>query len=249
MLRVAAFALVSIFFCTVAYADETVSFASSPLWLSTTRAIEGDSIKVSTVVTKNGTSAVSGSVTFFANDTAIGSSDFSLSAQTGGAIVAVSWVPKAGEYRISAKMTKASIARNGKNENVTTSATIAAQETLRVDAKPEPAKIATTSQSASAQTVSSDFTSRATNIAKSTGNVVFEKTESFRASGDAFIDAELAKDSDTSASGVPGIVAGAKTAALKAASYLFKNIYAFYLVLILFILWLLRKIWKRYSLD
>ena len=244
-------------------ADEAVSFATAPLWLSTTHIVEGASVRVSTVVTKAGNVSAAGAVTFYSDGKSVGSANFSLPAATPGAVVAVSWIPSVGAHHISAKITRASLSQNGQNKPVESAAEITSEDVLTVEAKPEPVKTvaATTTQAAAAS--GSDIASQATDIAKSTGNSIFQKTEEFRAAGNEFINKQLAASDAEHAEGFAsssgaimgnikdwkGIVAGAKTVALKAGSFIFGNIYAFYIFFILLILYILRKIWKRYSLD
>ena len=121
-------------FCAVCFANaQEVSFVSDPVWLSTSRAMEGETVIASTVITKSSTDAVQGSVEFFANDASIGTTEFSLPSDVGGAVASVSFVPRPGTHRISAKVTRAVIARESGEETVTVAGAPAAAETLTIE--------------------------------------------------------------------------------------------------------------------
>ncbi len=278
-------------FCCALYvhADELVSFATAPLWLSSTHITEGKSVQVSTVVMKKDAESAHGTVTFFADSAVIGSADFSLSSDVGGAVVAVSTVPAKGSHKISAKISKVTVMQGGKEQTIAIAEEIKSSETLVVDPDNDrdgipdatdpdddndgvpdsveikngtnpfvaDAPVAAPAVAGAATTNANGYVDQATNIAKSTGSNVFQTTESLRAKGKDYFDAKSKGDvsgfgSTTNADilkNPSGILAAAKSYAYKAGSFVFGNIYAFYLILILFVLWLLRKIWRRYSLD
>lgn len=280
-------------FCSVCFvnADEAVSFATSPLWLSSTHVTEGMNVQISTVVMKKDADSAMGTVTFFAAGKTIGSADFSLSNSVGGAVVAVSWVPEKGKHAISAKISKVTISREGKEQTLAVAEELKSTETLTVDPDndrdgitdptdqdddndgiPDAQEIkdgtnplvkevakAAPAVAGAATTSVSGIVDQATDIAKSTGNSVFETTESLREKGKSYFDAKVAAQGNVASfasttnsdimKNPSGILATAKNYVFKAGAFIFGNIYVFYIVLILFAMWILRKIWRRYSLD
>ena len=112
---------------------------------------------------------------------------------------------------------------------------------------------------AGASTSVSSVVEKAKGVAGPIGGNVFAATENVREKGKEFFDKKISTQGNVSgfasttnadfAQNPIGILAMVKNYAYKAGSFIFGNVYAFYLILILFILWLLRKIWKRYSLD
>jgi hypothetical protein len=284
-------------FCAVCVAHaQEVSFVSNPVWLSSTKTTEGESVQASTVVTKQGVEAISGTVTFYANGKSLGTSDFSLPAGVGGVVLALTFVPEPGSYSVSAKITKA--VSGGEVLEVVGEAK--ASGSLVVEADNDRDKIADAADSDDdndgvsdadekkagtdplkkevAQSVPVPQVAGASAIAdqaKAAGGVVFERAEDFRTDSAAYLERKIKEEeaarslkkqetvleedldatlvhpksfteqiSDTS-----GILEGVKIQAYKAAHFVFDNVYVFYLVIIAFILWLLRKIWRRYSLN
>lgn len=278
--------------CTACYvnADEVVSFATEPLWLSQTRVTEGKTVQVSTVVRKGESERAQGTVTFMAGETQIGTADFSLSNDVGGAVVGISWVPTPGKHKLSARISSVTYERNGKSETITTLKPITALETLTVepdndrDGTPDPVdadddndgipdateikngtdpkkkeEAALPTQVAGVATSTGDIVGDAQRMAQDTGNKVFQASERLREKGKAYFDTQIAKQgtvsgfaSSTNAeimSNPAGVLATAKSYALKAGSFVFGNVYAFYIFVIVFVLWVLRTIWRRYSLN
>lgn len=297
-----------IVFCAACFASaESVSFASNPIWLSDASVTEGTPVQVSTVITKQSDEAISGTVTFYAGEAVIGISDFSLTKNVGGVVVAVSWVPSRGTHGISAKITRAVVSRAGTEESLPISGEVKAKETLIVAPDNDRDAIADandtdddndgiadadetrngtdplTKEAAPAPQVAGAATSsgalgKATDIAKNTGALIFAETEELRNSAADYFDAKLAeteaarkakqeaaKPNDGADLGkllvaepksltdqvkdTSGLLEGIKMQAYKMLSFIFGNIYAFYIVLIFIVLWILRKIWKRFSLD
>ena len=303
--------LIALVFATpmLVFAAEPVSFATSPLWLSTTHTTEGTGVRVQTVVMKSGDEDVSGSVTFYADGKTIGTTDFSLPSSVGGVVVSTAWAPTKGVHSISAKITKATRSHDGKEENIAVSEELRASDKLIVDpdndrdgisdamdpdddndgvsdieekkngTDPLIKNVPKAPEQAAAVSMAStsDMVSKATDIAKTTGFSIFDKTETFRTSaGDYFQtkldEAVIARAKKiASATTTPaddnkiivaqpksiadqlkdtsGMLEGVKVQLFKILTFIFKSIYAFYIVLIFLILWILRKIWKRYSLD
>lgn len=95
------------------------------------------------------------------------------------------------------------------------------------------------------------------------GETVFDTTEGWREKGKEFFDEKSAKKPNVKGfasttnkdlvsnpkEGVMGIWEMVEAYAYKAGAFVFGNVYAFYLFFLFLILWLLRKMWRRYSLD
>lgn len=291
----------------VANAEEAVSFASSPLWLSQTHVTEGVTVQVSTVVMKKEVDSAQGTVTFLSDAKVIGTADFSLSSTVGGAVVAVSFVPQIGVHGISAQISKVTVSRDGKEVVSTVPQSIQATEKVTVDPDTdrdtltdaidpdddndgildaEEVKAGTNPKVkevskqepvvAGAASTSLDIVSQAKVLAEKSGSSVFQKTENFRLNSAAYFDdkktaaikARDAKradavpkdvDLDTLIEDKPslreqvgdrsGMLENAKVQSFSILSMIFNNKYAFYLISIFFVLWMVRKIWKRYSLN
>lgn len=280
-------------FCTACFVGaETVSFASNPIWLSTTRTTEGVPVRVSTVVMKGGEGEASGTVTFYAGSKVIGSSEFSLPSSVGGAVVAVSFIPLAGTHAISAKI------------NGDTTAEIRAKESLIIDPDNDRDAIADASdpdddndgvsdvdekkegtdplkkpeqkgQVAGMSTSTKGLANDAKAKAASIGGTLFAQSEDWRVAGATYFDEKIADAEAQKArkqaeltrepsidemlvepkplmeqvSDASGMLETMKIQGFKALSFVFNNVYAFYIIIILFVLWLLRKFWRRHSLD
>ncbi len=114
-----------------------------------------------------------------------------------------------------------------------------------------------------ATTSVSGLVTQAKDIADPIGENVFETTEGWREKGKEFFDGKVAGTSNVDGfasttnadfvkdpkKGVMGIWDMVKMYAYKTGSFIFGNVYAFYIFFILLVLWIIRKIWKRYSLD
>lgn len=100
-------------------------------------------------------------------------------------------------------------------------------------------------------------------IAGPVGETLVETTEGWREKGKEYFDGKVAGTSDVKGfasttnsdlvknpkEGVMGIWEMVQAYVFKAGAFVFGNAYAFYIFFILLMLWILRKIWKRYSLD
>lgn len=283
-----------IVFCAACFANaEAVSFATNPLWVSSSHVTEGKAVQISTVVMKTDAESASGSVTFFVDGASIGTADFALSESVGGAVVGVSFVSTPGSHSISAKISAVKVVRDGKEETIPESAMIAAPQKLVVDADndrdgvsdaddadddndtisdsdekkngtdPLKKEEAMQSVAGAATTSVSGIVEQAKEIAGPVGESVFETTEGWREKGKEYFDEKVAGASNTKGfasttnkdlvanpkEGVIGIWEMVQAYFFKAGAVVFGNVYAFYILFILLILWILRKIWKRYSLD
>lgn len=291
-------------FCAVcfAYAEE-VAFASNPLWLSTTETTEGEKVQASTVVTKQDAESVSGTISFFSGGKLLGTSDFSLPAGVGGAVVSVTFAPEKGTHQVSAKITRAVVSRNGAEEPVQVTGEAKAADKLVVTPDNDRDKIADAIDAdddndgisdadekvkgtdplksevqavAGAASSSGAFIDDATNAAKDTSALVFARMEELRNSAANYFDQKLKEAEEVrnvkqeAAADLPniedvvvappkplseqvqdtsGLLEGIKAQAYKVLSYVFNNVYLFYIIIIVFVLWILRKIWRRHSLD
>ncbi len=147
--------------------------------------------------------------------------------------------------------------KNGTNPKVSDS----------VQRTPEVAGVATTTDG---------LIEQARTIASSTHNALLRSTESFRLNGAEYFDMKLQEaekkraDKIAAVQKLPsiddiaekkmlplseqfadasGILEGVTIQAYRLLVQLFSNIYAFYLVLIFLVLWILRTIWKRFSIT
>lgn len=116
---------------------------------------------------------------------------------------------------------------------------------------------------AGASTSASGVVEQAKDLAGPVGETVVETTESWREKGKDYFDGKVAGSSNTKGfasttnkdlvsnpkEGVMGVWEMVKAYAFKAGSFIFGNVYAFYIFFIVLILWIIRKIWRRYSLD
>jgi len=280
-----------IVFSAACYANAEVGFVSNPLWLSSSHVTEGVTVQASTVITKQDVEKVDGTVTFYADGKAIGTSDFSLPSNVGGVVVAVSWVPGVGTHAVSAKVTRAVAGE----KDVRIAEEVKADEKLTVDPDNDRDGIADAkdedddndgvtdadekakgsdplkkevSQSvapsvAGASTTASGLVEQAKNLAGPVGETVFETTESWREKGKDYFEGKVAGTGNVKGfasttnkdlvsnpkEGVMGIWEMVQAYSYKAGAFIFGNVYAFYIFFILLILWLLRKLWRRYSLD
>ncbi|HWO07456.1 MAG TPA: Ig-like domain-containing protein [Candidatus Paceibacterota bacterium] len=290
-------------FCAVCFANADVSFVSNPIWLSTSKTTEGTAVQVSTVVTKQGTETISGTVTFYADGDVIGTSDFALPADVGGVVVTATFTPETGTHTLSAKITRAIAVRGDTEEVMTTTSEVKVGEPLVVESDNDRDGIPDASDPdddndgvsdaderaqgtdplkkeatpAVAGTSMASF-SGATDAAKNVGAVIFEKTEALRESAANYFDtklkdAEAARDAKRDAADdfleedieeklvadpkplseqlqdTSGMFEGLKIQAYKALLFVFDNIFVFYFLSIVIILWIVRKIWRRHSLD
>jgi hypothetical protein len=279
-----------IVFCAACYANAEVGFVSNPLWLSSSHVTEGVTVQASTVITKRDLEKVDGTVTFYADGKAIGTSDFSLPSNVGGVVVAVSWVPEKGTQTVSAKVTRAVA---GDSQDLNVAEEVKAEEKLTVDpdndrdgvadakdedddndgvtdaeetkngSDPKSKETSAAPTVAGASTTASGLVEQAKDLAGPVGETVVETTESWREKGKDYFDGKVAGTGNTKGfasttnkdlvnnpkEGVMGIWEMAMAYGYKAGAFIFGNVYAFYIFFIVLILWLLRKIWRRYSLD
>lgn len=248
-----------IVFCAVCYANADVAFVSNPLWLSASHVTEGESVQVSTVITKRDLEKVDGTVTFYADGSAIGTSDFSLPPNVAGVVVAVSWVPPVGTHTVSAKITRA-VAGGSQDLNIV--GEVKSEESLVVERK-ERGETAEPAVRGAATTSPSALVEQAKSFAGPVGEAVVETTEGWREKGKDYFEGKVAGTSNVQGfastsnadlvknpkEGVMGIWEMVQAYAFKAGAFIFGNVYAFYIFFIVLILWLLRKMWRKYSLN
>jgi hypothetical protein len=116
---------------------------------------------------------------------------------------------------------------------------------------------------AGASTSPSALVEQAKDIAGPVGETVFETTEGWREKGKEYFNGKVAGNTNTKGfasttnkdlvsnpkEGVMGIWEMVQAYFYEAGAFVFGNVYAFYIFFILLILWILRKIWRKYSLD
>lgn len=116
---------------------------------------------------------------------------------------------------------------------------------------------------AGASTSPSELIAQAKEITGPIGETVIDTTESWREKGKEFFDAKSAGKANVKGfasttnkdlvsnpkEGVMGIWEMVQAYGYKAGAFIFGNVYAFYLFFLFLILWILRKMWRKYSLD
>lgn len=292
----------SVAFAAVSFADaQEVSFVSNPVWLSTERATEGETVIASTVITKSGTDVMKGTVEFFANGTSIGTADFSLPSDVGGAVASVTFVPTKGTHAVSVKISRAVVVRADGEVPVSVTAEAKA-ETLTIEpdndrdrindandpdddndgvsdadettAGTDPKKKPDTPAPAVAGAASTSLTGVA-ETAKTVGATVFAQTETLRNSMANYFDmkideAEKEKAAKQAAAeempdieeklinpkpiteqikDTSGFLERFKIQFYSIGKFFTDNVFAFYGVGVFIILMVLRKLWRRHSLD
>lgn len=96
-------------------------FVSSNIWVSDNSPMQGDTIKVSSVVINDSDKQFNGHVTFYDNDSAISSSmTFSLEPKDSSKVLSVNWTAELpGEHRFKAEITNAYfVGDNGETESI-----------------------------------------------------------------------------------------------------------------------------------
>ena len=292
----------SVAFAAVSFADaQEVGFVSNPVWLSTEKTTEGETVTASTVITKSGGEAVSGTVEFFANTASIGTADFSLPADVGGVVASVSFVPAKGSHAVSVKITRAVVARGTGAEEVPVTAEAKAAKSLTVEPDNDRDKIPDATDAdddndgvsdtdektqgtdpkvkeVATPTVAGTSTSSidgATESAKDIMATVFSQTETLRHSMANYFDrkieetAQARAEKQAAASKLPdieekvlnpkplteqiedtsGFLEGFKIQFYKIGSFFTDNVLVFYGIGVLILLAVLRKLWRRHSLD
>lgn len=128
--------------------------------------------------------------------------------------------------------------------------------------KNETASVATP-KVAGASTSPSEIIEQAKDLTGPIGETVIETTEGWREKGKEFFDEKSAGKANVKGfasttnkdlvsnpkEGVMGIGEMLLAYAYKAGAFIFGNVYAFYLFFLFLILWILRKMWRRYSLN
>lgn len=265
-------------FCAVTFANaQEISFVSNPVWLSTMQTSEGETVQASTVITKSGGEAVEGEVEFFSNGKGIGTKSFSLPPNVGGVVVTVSFSPEEGEHLVSAKVVRATVERGGEDVALKVAGEVKAGETLKV--APDTRTRTSAAESESVPAVAGASTTatagEVAETAKTVGAKMFAQTEAMRNSAANYFDTKLEETAVERAAkqdvaddfedvedvvakprslgdqvkDTSGIIEGLKLQMYKAGAFLFGNMYAFYIFTIVLVLWILRKIWRRHSLD
>jgi|GEM_PF-1693685 len=292
----------SVAFAAVSIADaQEVGFVSNPVWLSTEKTTEGETVIASTVITKKGADAVSGTVEFFSNDTSIGTADFSLPADVGGAVASVTFVPTKGTHAVSVQITRAVTVSGDIEKEVRVTAEAKAANALTVepdndrdgisdakdadddndgvsDADEKVQGTDSKKKEAVTPTVAGTSTSSldgATETAKDITATVFSHSETLRHSMANYFDRkkdEAAKEraaKQAAAKDLPdieeklvnpkplteqiqdtsGFFEGFKIQFYTIGSFFTDSVLVFYGVAVFILLVVLRKLWRRHSLD
>lgn len=87
---------------------EGTGFIQKNIWYSKYPLVEGEKVKIYTLINNPSTSTLAGTATFYDKDSVIASKQFSVNAQGYGTVF-VEWKATAGDHAIMAKITKAKI--------------------------------------------------------------------------------------------------------------------------------------------
>lgn len=163
--------LATLFLPTLAIASQ-VGFPSQPIWVSSSSAVEGETVAVSAIVANDTAFSLLGTLVFIANDARIGALEFELPSGK-SQIHTIEWQPKKGEYQVAARIED-------------THATLSQKETpsLGVVVK-EPPAMPSEIERAITQVVQtgSAIASSSAPIIIQVAQTLFDQTESLRNSG------------------------------------------------------------------
>ena len=135
-------------------------FVPGNLWFSRTPSTVGETVTIYTLVWNGSTEDVSGSVSFFDNDTEFGKQIFVLAGTGSSKILSVPWVVKEGYHKIYAEITESSAAPRGQSVSVVSLQYGKTQEAEQFVGAPKAA------QSESPTTTVSNFVGEKVNFAK-----------------------------------------------------------------------------------
>ena len=116
-----AFLCASICAATVAFAAGSAGFVQGNIWYSKDSFFAGETVRIYSGVFNSGSDAITGTVTFFNNDVAIGTGTFSAAAGQVG-VASVAWKASEGDHVLSAKITNAFISGTTNQPAVITTA-------------------------------------------------------------------------------------------------------------------------------
>lgn len=85
-------------------ADIEAGLAPKSIWLSRSRVVAADSVKILTVVYNSSNTSITGQVVFSVDDTPIGNKDFALK-EGEAQIISQEWLAQAGNHSVSARVT------------------------------------------------------------------------------------------------------------------------------------------------
>lgn len=112
-----------------------VGFVTDTIWYSQEEFFAGDTVRIYTTVRNSSTDDVSGTVTFFANDDAIGSTPFSV-VRGQASTYWIDWTATEGKQTITAEITESFVTANGEQTAVTLGSTQTGKSTRTISTRP-----------------------------------------------------------------------------------------------------------------
>lgn len=175
-------------------------FAPSSLFLSKDKVMEGDTVLIHAVVQNNSTTTFSGNLVIRSDDTEVGSVPVTLASNEVRA-VSLSWTPRAGSHEIIAAL----LDKGG-------TAVQSEKKTFKVDAKPKPVVVASSSVAATVES-SDSIKEKIDSVSPAAGNAlspVFRLVDGGREAVAEVLDTQIEK-AKPKVTPLPGVVAGADT--------------------------------------
>lgn len=237
-------------------------FPGSSVWLSKAFPVAGEEIKVYATLYNSGDSALTGTLVFFVDDTALASKPISLSAGE-AKIESATWSASSGEHSISAKIENS----KGDDEALEIAGNVASPIKVSVAKPAEPSAIA--QGVASAANLASEVVTAATPAVLGAATSFYEKTENFRTESAEKLEKYIASTESpvassaqssngavlgqaTTSSGVSGfespkkagVVSQVSKAGAQIALFITKSKFFFYPLLLLLILFIISMLFK-----
>ncbi len=184
---------------TLAIASQA-GFPSQPIWVSSSYAVEGETVTVSAIVANDATSSLWGTLVFLANGARIGARAFELPSGE-SQIHSIEWKPKKGEYRLAAKI-------EGTSAELIERETPAISVTVKEPPAP-PSKI----QRAITQAIQTGSTlaSSSAPVIIQAARTIFAQTEALRSAGTKHLENYLASNTTNANTRPEGAIAGTST--------------------------------------
>lgn len=233
-------------------------FPGGALWLSKTSPISGEEVRIYATLFNSGDSALTGTLVFFVDDTALASKPVSLGAGEAKIESAV-WQAKEGEYAISAKIENS----EGGGQSLELTGKVSGSVVVVVAKPPEPSAIV--QGVGAAANFATEAVSAAAPSVLGAATTFYEKAEDVREAGVARLEKYVSntekKDSSagantqtasTSLSAVSGfeapekesIVSQVAKAGAQVALFIMKIKFLFYPVILLLILFIISMLFK-----
>ncbi len=242
---IALFALLCPFF---SYAQ--ASFPDKSVWLSDTKPIVGEKIRIYAVIYNGSEVETSGTLTFLVDGKVNGTKDVTLDSGE-STVVASPWTAVEGEHTFTATFSSGE-----GTEAVATSESVVAT----VDAPPSEVQQAVSE----AKNVTTQVAATALPVLSSIGSNVYAATESLRSAGVAYLESKVEpkqrspavlgtttvsqvegfQSADSGASDSPSIVGKALNAAAIGTLAVFRSLWLFYPILVLLLLFLFRLLYR-----